>query len=301
MKALITYVANKPLILTLEGLTEKLEKHRSRLIGKAEYSCYGFTPVHSGHQELAIKIGSGYLIKARKQERILPASVVKRVVDAKVEEIETTQGRTVYKKERDSIKEETLITLLPRAFVNTTDTLAWVSPTRVLVFAGSFKKAEELTSKLRSALGSLPFTVPLLKNPAANTMTHWLTGQTELGNRLTLGNKTELRDPGEEGGVIRIKGESLTSKEIINHLDCGKQVGELQLSWDDTLTFDLNETLQIKQLKVCDELVENAEDIAESGEGDEQALREATWLLTVSACNVMITDVLDALGGVDDH
>ena len=48
--------------------------------------------------------GEYLLIAARKEERILPSSVVNDAVKEKVEEIETEQMRKVYKKERDQIR-----------------------------------------------------------------------------------------------------------------------------------------------------------------------------------------------------
>jgi hypothetical protein len=53
--------------------------------------------------------------RARKEERILPGSVVRDAVKEKVEEIEAEQMRKVYKKERDQIKDEIIQAFLPRA------------------------------------------------------------------------------------------------------------------------------------------------------------------------------------------
>ncbi len=56
------------------------------------------------------------LIAARKEERILPGSVVRDALKEKVDEIEAEQMRKVYKKERDQLKDE-IIQLSCRALL----------------------------------------------------------------------------------------------------------------------------------------------------------------------------------------
>ncbi|WP_410965022.1 recombination-associated protein RdgC, partial [Salmonella sp. SAL04286] len=76
----------------------------------------------------------------------------------KVDEIEAQQMRKVYKKERDQLKDEIVQTLLPRAFIRRSSTFAAIAPSLglILVDSASAKKAEDLLSTLREALGSLP-------------------------------------------------------------------------------------------------------------------------------------------------
>ncbi|MCQ8210852.1 recombination-associated protein RdgC, partial [Cutibacterium acnes subsp. acnes] len=65
-----------------------------------------------------------FLISARKEERILPGSVVRDALKENVDEIEAQQMRKVYKKERDQIKDEIIQAFLPRAFIRKSGTFA---------------------------------------------------------------------------------------------------------------------------------------------------------------------------------
>ena len=81
------------------------------------------------------------LIATRKEERILPGSVVKDAVKEKVDEIEAEQMRKVYKKERDQIKDEIIQAFLPRAFIRKSGTFAAIDAERGLI--GELGQREE--------------------------------------------------------------------------------------------------------------------------------------------------------------
>ena len=71
----------------------------------------------------------------------------------------------------------------------------------LIVDASSFRKAEELTSTLRSSLGSLPVMPPMLKHSPASIMTGWLEHHNKaMPQFMVLGDECELKDLGEEGG-----------------------------------------------------------------------------------------------------
>lgn len=94
----------------------------------------------------------------------------------KVDEIEAQQMRKVYKKERDQLKDEIVQTLLPRAFIRRSSTFAAIAPSLglILVDSASAKKAEDLLSTLREALGSLPVRPLSVKVAPTATLTDWV-------------------------------------------------------------------------------------------------------------------------------
>src|SRR3546814_12059844 len=89
---------------------------------------------------------------------MLPGGVVKDALKEKVDEIEAEQMRKVYKKERDQIKDEIIQAFLPRAVIRKSGTFAAIDAERglILVNSASPKKAEDVLSTLREAIGSLP-------------------------------------------------------------------------------------------------------------------------------------------------
>ena len=116
-------------------------------------------------------------------------------------------------------------------------------------------------------IGSFPVLLPQVNNAPAATMTGWLMHRT-LPDDLTAGEDCELREPGEEGGVVRCRGVDLLSEEVETHLHAGKQVARLALAWEDRLSTGTGGgSLVLRRLKFSDELMKENEEIPEADTG----------------------------------
>jgi recombination associated protein RdgC len=235
------------------------------------------------------------LIAARKEDRILPGSVVRDALKEKVEEIEAEQMRKVYKKERDQIKDEIIQAFLPRAFIRRSATFAAIAPKLglILVNAASPKRAEDLLSTLREAIGSLPVRPLTVKVAPTATLTEWVKTQ-QAAEHFTVLDECELRDTQEDGGIIRCKRQDLTSEEIQLHLSAGKQVTQLSLAWQDKLSFVLDDKTIIKRLRFEDLLQDQAE---QDGGDDALGQQDASFTLMMLTFGEFLPQLFEALGG----
>lgn len=257
------YRLTKPFTLTTEELAEKLEQHTFKPCGALELSSYGWVaPLGRDGTELLHAANGRIMICARKEQKMLPATVIRERVQEKAEAIEAAQARPVRRKERESIKEEVIHDLLPRAFPRSTLTFAYISPKEnlIVVNAGSAKKAEELLSYLRGSIGSLAAVSPSLNVAPAAIMTQWLNGN-DVPHDITLGDECELRDVVEDGGIIRCKRQDLTTEEIQVHLDAGKRAVKLAIHWQEQLGCLVDDELTLKRLRFGEELLEQHNDI----------------------------------------
>lgn len=253
----------KPFSHSAEELAEKLADHAFKPCGKMELSSYGWVPPMGRYGMELIHAANGHImICARKEEKILPASVIRDMVAEKALEIEEAQGRPVRRKERDAIKEEITHDLLPKAFTKSSLTFAYISPkdNLIAVNASSAAKAEELTSYLRGSIGSLAAIPPSMRVPPPTIMTRWLSG-TDVPADFALEDECELRDKGTEGGVIRCKKQDLASEEIQVHLEAGKQVAKLAINWQEHVSCIIDENLTIKRLRFGEEILEEGNDV----------------------------------------
>ncbi len=294
---LLMYRLASDISLTDNSLETALATKPALPCGSQTLSTYGFVPPFGKDEDAPlVHVGQGfYLICAQTEERLLPASVVRDAVKEKTDEIEAAESRKVYKKEKDQIKDEVTMALLPRAFIRRSKIYAAIAPAQglILVDSSSAKRAEELLSTLREVLGTLPVRPIAVKTAPSATFTEWVK-QHQASNGLALTDECELRDSAEDGGIIRIKREDLASAEIQNHLEAGKLVTQLTLAWEDKLSFLIDDKLTIKRLRFEDLLQDQAE---EDGGDDAASQFDASFILMMLTFVEFIPQLLEALGG----
>lgn len=289
----------KPFDISPEELEDKLQADAFKPCGPQETSRQGWVPPLGKHGEQLVHSANGYhLISLRKEEKILPGPVVKEAVEERAEAIEIEQGRKVRRKEKDEIKEQVMLEMLPQAFSKNRRCYAYLAPQDgvLVVDAGSAKQAEDLASTLRKSLGSLPVRPPAVEQSPAFTFTGWLNETIDLPASIALGSECELKDPSEDGGVVRCKGLDLKADEIRNHLEAGMQVTKLAVTWDDNVSFVLDEELGIRRLKFGETLQEQLDDVDAD---DAVAKFDAAFSLMTLELSRMIPGLLEALGGED--
>lgn len=234
----------------------------------------------------------------KREEKVLPASVVRDFVDAKVVEIEDKELRKVGRKEKQAIKEQITDDLLPRAFSRSGRTSAYLDGERgwLLVDTGTASRAETLISEIREGVAGFPAKLPKTQLSPATAMTSWL-ADGAVGYGFELDSECELKAPGEEGAVVRVTRMDLTCDEVRQHIANGKQATRVGLIWNERVRFVLTETLQLKRIQFLDVLQEEA---SQAGD-DAPALFEATFILMQGELGALLTDLIAALGGLQEE
>ncbi len=294
---LLVYRLTQDVPFDAEILEAALAAKAARPCASQELTTYGFmAPFGKGGDAPLVHVSGDFLlIAARKEERILPGSVVRDALKDKVDEIEAQQMRKVYKKERDQLKDEIVMSFLPRAFIRRSSTFAAIAPKLglIVVDSASAKKAEDLLSTLREAIGSLPVRPLTVKMAPTATLTDWVKTQATAPDFFVL-DECELRDTSEDGGVVRCKRQDLTSEEIQLHLSAGKLVTQLALAWQDKLSFVLDDKLTIKRLRFEDLLQDQA---AQDGGDDALGQLDASFTLMMLTLSDFLPALFEALGG----
>lgn len=289
---------------TPRQLEEALETKKSRPIAASELSTYGFVEPLGQYEGLVEIVEPGVmLIAALKQEKMLPSRVVKEALDAKIAEIEEEQMRKVYKKERDQLKDDIVQSFLPRAFVTRSRIQALIMPPYILVDNASPKKAEDLLTTLREALGSLPVRPFAVRVRPTVTMTDWvLNGIDDMTERFSVGETFQSRAQLDESQTLSGKGVTLSDEDLHQLLRAGQhEVTQLELVHNsDTAgtSFTLTEGLALKGIDWPEEV---SDQVGRDCGDDEHfaTVQRATLLILSRLLREMITDLGDALGGED--
>jgi len=295
-KNIRAYRLTSPFALTPEQLGEQLSQRLFQPCAKSQALSLGWVPPLGGEEGELVHAAAGrMLVKLKREEKLLPSTVVREQLEEKVAAIEADQARKVYRKERLTLKDEIIQDCLPRAFTRSSAVYAYIDTRANWVFvdAASANRAEELLNLLRECIGSFPVLLPQVNNAPVAVMTGWLLHR-NLPDDFELGQECELREPGEEGGVVRCRGVDLLSEEVETHLHAGKQVARLSLAWDERLQLVLAEDLCLRRLKFADELMKENEDIPE---GDDAARLDADFALMADAIDGLQERILALFGG----
>lgn len=250
----------KPFDITPDALADQLREDQLKPIGPQEMKRSGWCPIVD--DEFVVADGC-LLICLRTDERILPAHVVKRYANDKARAIEQETGRRVGRKEMQQIKDDVALELMPRAFVKTSHTLAFLAPHDglVVVDSQSAKGAEDLLSMLRRTLGSLPVRPVAVEASPRFTMTGWLSESVETPDQIVPGEACEMHGLGEKGGKVKVKGLDLRGDEVTVHIHAGKQVVSLEAEFDGVLSGTIGEDISVKGIKWLDILREKLDDV----------------------------------------
>ena len=211
------------------------------------------------------------------------------------EKVEAEQGRRVFPSERKRLKDEAVMTLLPKAFTRHQLTYAYIDPVLnlLIVDASSRKKAEELTILLRESLGSLPVIPPMVGHAPADVMTRWLK-EGGYPEDFALAEQVELKDELDEQSVLRSKGMDVQSEPLIGALEQGMQVKKLAMTYDEHTEFLLEDDLTVKRLKFKDMLRESVDEL----DKDDVAGRfDADFSIMSSVIANLLPELFEAFGG----
>ena len=276
-----------------------------RLSRRPFQPCRPSQPVSSGWvaalsddaSDFVHKSADYWLIRLQREERLLPASVIRREVNSRIQEIQAVQGRRVQRKERLDIVDEVTQDLMPRAFTKAQHLEALINDREgwVWVNTASAARAEELLSLLREGLGNLPVVIPDTQKSPVIVMSQWLL-KGGLPEGLSLGGDVDLEDPQKEGGVVRVRGMYLESDEIRRHIESGKQAVRLALSWQDQVDFVVDRDLSLRRIRFSDELKSINEELQE----DVLARRDADCLLVGETLSTLQTAIAKTFGGIPE-
>ena len=183
----------------------------------------GGTLVHAVNQQWLLALGV--------EEKLLPASIVKRFASDKAEAIEEAEGRRIGRRELREIQAEMTVELLPRAFIRSRSTYGWIDPINgwLVIDSASPAKAEEFLEHLRKSLDALPARVLKVTQSPSAAMTGWVAGG-EAPAGFTLDQDLELRSA--EKATVRYVNHTLDGEEIRQHIATGKIVTRLAMTWN---------------------------------------------------------------------
>ncbi|AFI46361.1 TPA: recombination-associated protein RdgC [Pasteurella multocida] len=293
-KNLMIYRLTKALDWTEDSLQTALQQCEYHPCQQSDMSKFGWTNPLRGSEMLHFSVGKQILLLAHKEEKILPAHVVKAELEQRIEQLEQKENRKLKKVEKQALKDDVVSMLLPRAFSKNQQTALWIDTENQLIYvdAASSKRAEDALALLRKSLGSLPVVPLSFANEPSVIMTDWINKDQTPAWLMPL-EEAELTGS-QDSGIIRCKQQNLESDEIQTLLNAGKFITKLSLAWEERLSFILNEDCTLKRLKFADQLREKNDDILK----EDYAQRfDADFVLMTGVLTQLTANLLEEFGG----
>ncbi|PMR74892.1 recombination-associated protein RdgC [Billgrantia endophytica] len=296
-KHLHLYRLHEAAAIPAADLESALAGQAARLPGNTEARRLGWCPP-AGRAGTALlhELQGQRLMTVLRQERLLPAGVVREEVEERGADIEAREGRKLRRQEKQELKEQVYEELLPRAFIRSQKVDLWWDTQRnlIAVNSSSRKRAEEVLDLLRETLGSLKVTPLATQTLPMRAMTHWLAEPDSRPASLQLGDQVELKAKGDDG-VLRARQVDLDSDEIQQLLATGRQASRLALEIEGRLSFVLHDDLALKSLRFSDALIDEANETED--DGDAIVRLEADFMLMTQALAEQIERLIEWLDG----
>jgi recombination associated protein RdgC len=224
----------------------------------------------------------------------LPSSVIKEILDERIEEIKIREARKVSGREKKDMREQVEFELLPRAFTRTRQLDAWIDTKKgwIVLNTSSTVQAERFTGLMRKVLDSFPVAAPDTDQSPTFVMSNWLS-EGVLPAPFELGEGCELCSQGDDRSVATFKKHELLSDVVQSNLGAGKLCSKLSLVWDDRLSFTMTESLLIKGVKFLDVFKEQVNDQDPQTQAE---CKDIEFALMTGAFRNLFADISKAFG-----
>jgi recombination associated protein RdgC len=280
--------------VTPAKLEEALKSLAFQPCGKMDMQSRGWVAPRRDGDARVHALGKQMLIALAVEQKLLPSSVINQYALERATEVEEQQGYRPGRKQLREIKERVAEELLPRAFTRRRTTYAWIDPVDgwLVVDAASTAKSDELLEALLKSVPDLSLGLLKTQTSPTSAMTEWLVAGDVPGS-FTIDRDCELLAPGEDKATVRYVRHPLEADEIRGHIEAGKQVTRLAMTWNDRISFVLHENLQVKRLAFLDIIKEQSEQQAETA--DEQF--DADFAIMAGELSRFLPALVEALGG----
>ncbi len=295
-RALRPYRLPNRLGIDAEELERRLQTRTFSACTPAQATSMGWVPALADTASALVHAaGPFWMVRLKREEKLLPATVVREEANERCAQIAKAQGRKVSRRERLAVADEVTQDLLPRAFSRSStiraiiaDQLGWI-----WIDSSSAGRSEEVLNHLREALGSLPAVLAETQKAPAYVMTQWLL-HGGLPEAIELAEEADFVDQREAGSSVKVRGVPLDSEEVLAHISSGHQVEKLALEWGSRVAAVVDKDLSLRRLRFSDAIREANDELIE----DPLARADADFMILCEIIKGLQGDLLNAFGGI---
>lgn len=247
------------------------------------------TPFDDDNGPLVHAVNGYIMICLQIEEKILPATVVRQELNEKIKSIEAEQDRKVRQKEKLSLKDEVVLTLLPRAFTKFTRVHAYIDTKNqwLVVNTTNASKTEQFINMFKKSVTD--HVRPFNLKKVSPIITHWLKTQ-DYPNTFAIEKACVLQDPNQQTRIIRCQHQDLFASGIQALIKDGCAAKQLALSWEDRVHFVLADEFSLRSVQYQDDVLSQADEMGIETKNQQFDADFAIMTLTLSK---LFSDLLD--------
>lgn len=275
-----------------ETLTEKLQQIEFTPCLPSMPQSIGWAATVDEDEAPLVRTVNGYFMFCMQvEDKILPATVIRQELNEAIKQIEASESRKLRGKEKMALKDDIMMTLLPRAFKKSTRVYAYIDTKNNWLVLGTTnsKMTDQFMSLYKKTISDDIFPVEM-KNLSA-TMTSWLKNKNN-PTVLNVEKACVLQDPKQENRVIRCQHQDLFATSIQGLIKDGCEAIQLKLTWHDRVNFVLVNDGTIRSINYQDEIKDQAKEL--EPETRQQQL-DADFLIMSETLSRLSLDVLEAI------
>lgn len=184
------------------------------------------------------------------ETKTIPSSVIREEYSKRAQAIHARTGHWPTKMDKQSIYDDIKAELLPRVFPRRTATYGYFDTESKWLVIGSASGGVvgSVCTCLRDVLGTLPVSYMQYEEPVPELLTEWAVAGSVPAPNFTVLDAFEMKSL-EDKSVVRCQAIQAASEEVTCHVDCGKYISKIRLSYADTHTFTLTDALELRSIK----------------------------------------------------
>lgn len=219
------------------------------------------SPVEEENAPMTEQINHRLMICMQIEEKILPAVVVRQALEAKVKEWEIKQDRKLGKKEKNSLKDEVIMNLLPRSFGKISRIYAYIDMKNhwLVLNTTNKKRTEQFLTLLKKTLSDNNIHSIETKK-ISSILTQWVKHK-DSPEAFMIEKKCVLQDINQKSRVIRCQQQDLFVNSIHDFIKDGCEVKQVAVLWRDSVRLNLVDDFTLRSIQFEEELKDQVKDM----------------------------------------
>jgi recombination associated protein RdgC len=280
---------NDPITYAPEKLAQQLQALAFTSCLPSMHSSVGWTsPLEMDNAPLVHAMNGYMMICMQQEEKILPATVVRQELNDKIKQIEARDDRKVGYSEKLSLKEEIIVTLLPRAFTKLSRLYAYIDTKNKWLILGTAnaKKTEDFLMLFKKSVSENIRAFEINKVPPV--ITQWLKKQA-YPKEFSVEKTCLLQDPQQQNRIIRCQHQDLFAAGIQSLIKDGCEAKQLAISWQDRVSFVLAEDFSLRSIQYLEDVLMAVKEIDSE---TEQQQFDADFFIMTETLAALFLDLL---------